>query len=130
MENGKVGYWIEMADYDLITSKSMLTSKRYLYVGFMCHQTIEKILKAAFVYKNPEKQPPYIHNLTKLAKESNLYDKLSDKQKDLIDTLEPLNIEARYPSSKDALLLSLTEERCNKIIEETETFYLWIKQKL
>ncbi len=130
MDNIKVEYWVEMADYDLITAKSMLISKRYLYVGFMCHQTIEKILKATFVYKNPEKQPPYIHNLSKLAKESELYIELTDEQMDLIDTLEPLNIEARYPSTKDALLLSLTEERCNKIIEETEALYLWIKQKL
>ena len=38
-------YWIEIADYDLETAKAMLVSKRYLYVGFMCHQAIEKILR-------------------------------------------------------------------------------------
>lgn len=39
-------YWIEIAKYDLETAEAMLKSKRYLYVGFMCHQSIEKILKA------------------------------------------------------------------------------------
>ena len=44
--NDKVTYWIEMSDYDLETADAMLATDRYLYVGFMCHQTIEKILKA------------------------------------------------------------------------------------
>jgi HEPN domain-containing protein len=39
-------YWAEIADYDLDTAEAMLATKRYLYVGFMCHQTIEKLLKA------------------------------------------------------------------------------------
>ena len=35
-----------MSDYDLETANAMLLTGRYLYVGFMRHQTIEKILKA------------------------------------------------------------------------------------
>lgn len=35
-----------MSDYDLETANAMLLTGRYLYVGFMCYQTIEKILKA------------------------------------------------------------------------------------
>jgi len=42
----KVKYWVDIANYDFDTAKAMLESKRFLYVGFMCHQTIEKILKA------------------------------------------------------------------------------------
>ena len=38
----KVTYWVEMSDYDLETAKAMQETGRYLYVGFMCHQTIEK----------------------------------------------------------------------------------------
>ena len=44
--NAKVQYWIEISDYDLDTAEAMLGSTRYLYVGFMCHQAIEKIFKA------------------------------------------------------------------------------------
>jgi HEPN domain-containing protein len=55
---------------------------------------------------------------------------MSEEQKDIVDTLEPLNIESRYPSSKQAVFASLTNERCEKIIEETEGLYLWIKAKL
>lgn len=41
----KVTYWLDSADYDLETAKAMLDTGRLLYVGFMCHQTVEKVLK-------------------------------------------------------------------------------------
>ena len=44
----KSEYWIEIADYDIETAKAMLVSKRFLYVGFMCHQAIEKTIKAYY----------------------------------------------------------------------------------
>ena len=47
--NEKMKYWTELSDYDMKTAEAMLQSKRYLYVGFMAHQAIEKILKAYFV---------------------------------------------------------------------------------
>lgn len=40
----KVRYWIELSDYDLETAQAMLETSRFLYVGFMCHQVIEKAL--------------------------------------------------------------------------------------
>ena len=50
--DGKVTYWIEMSDYDLETADAMLLTGRYLYVGFMCHQTIEKILYSCHCRRN------------------------------------------------------------------------------
>jgi len=47
----KVTYWVELSDYDMKTAEAMLKSERYLYVGFMAHQAIEKILKANGVLK-------------------------------------------------------------------------------
>lgn len=32
----KLNYWKEIALYDLSTAEAMYTSKRYLYVSFMC----------------------------------------------------------------------------------------------
>lgn len=36
-DQDKVEYWVDLAEYDLETAKALLESKRYLYVGFMCH---------------------------------------------------------------------------------------------
>ena len=38
--------WIKTSDYDIITATAMLKSKRHLYVIFMCHLSVEKLLKA------------------------------------------------------------------------------------
>ncbi len=46
MVNDKVAYWIDIADYDLKTAEAMYRTGRWLYVAFMCHQVIEKTLKA------------------------------------------------------------------------------------
>ena len=107
----------------------MLKSKRYLYVGFMCNQVIEKIFKAYYV-KSKNEQPPYTHKLIRLAEESNLYKIMSEKQKDFLFTVSPLNIEARYPSQKQDIFEALNKKRCKEIINETEEMMKWIKKKL
>jgi len=128
--NEKVKYWIEMAEYDLETASAMLDSKRYLYVGFMLHQCIEKSLKALFIFVNNENQPPYTHSLLKLAQLSQIYDEMAENHQDLIDILEPLNIEARYPTHKDRLLKELSDTKCRLLLNETEAMFTWINNKL
>lgn len=54
---------------------------------------------------------------------------MNEHQKGVLDILEPMNIEARYPSLKDKLMASLTVNRCEEIIRETEALALWIKTK-
>jgi hypothetical protein len=43
----------------------------YLYVGFMCQQSIEKIFKAAYA-KLKKETPPFTHDLVLLAEKSGL----------------------------------------------------------
>jgi HEPN domain-containing protein len=57
--------WIALAEYDLATAQAMLQTHRYLYVGFMCQQAAEKILKACYV-QHRGSTPPYTHNLLRL----------------------------------------------------------------
>jgi len=127
--NEKVKYWIDLSDYDLETAEAMLVSGRYLYVGFMCHQSIEKILKAYFSSKSSE-TPPYSHNLTMLSDKSGINDLLENDFKEFLNILEPLNIEARYPTHKQQLLKSLTENRCKEILLTTKILQKWVKEKL
>lgn len=127
--NEKVQYWLDIAEYDLATAKSMLKTKRFLYVGFMCHQVIEKGLKACYVYLKKE-LPPYSHNLTQLAEKSGVIRKMSEQQLNFLDVLQPLNIEARYPSYKEKLLQTLNKKRCKQILKETRELYHWLKNQL
>jgi HEPN domain-containing protein len=125
----KIEYWFDMAEYDLETAKAMLKGKRFLYVGFMCHQVIEKAFKAYYVSVVRD-NPPYTHNLHYLAEKSDLYDAMTEEQKDFTDLLAPLNVEARYPTQKERLMQSLSEQRCKQIIQKTEGLYQWIRQQL
>ncbi|WP_312815964.1 HEPN domain-containing protein [Sedimentibacter sp.] len=126
--NSKIQYWMDLAEYDIETAKAMLQTGRYLYVGFMCHQTIEKALKAV-ISKN-DVLPPKTHGLMKLAQLADIYELMNESKKDLLDTLDPLNVAARYPEQKDKLAVTLTQDRCKAILEETEDLLCWIKKQL
>lgn len=77
----RIIYWLDLSDYDLETAQAMLQTKRYLYVGFMCHQAVEKAFKAVLSSKDCQQLPPKIHNLIRLAEQSNLFDEMSEKHK-------------------------------------------------
>ena len=128
-KNNRIKYFTDLSDYDLETARALLNTGRFLYVGFMCHQTIEKILKACIISLQ-NSSPPFSHSLSLLAKKAGIWELFSEIQQNFIDELEPLNIEARYPSDKERLLRSLTKEKCENILIRTEALLEWIKQKL
>ena len=125
----QVNYWIELARYDLDSARVMLSGGKYLYVGFMCHQTIEKALKAYYARLNDD-PPPYTHNLIRLSELTELLIVYTDKQRQTVMTLNPLNIEARYPVRKKELELLLTNMFCIQLIKDTEELLSWIEGKL
>ena len=127
--NEKVQYWLDLAAEDLIIADTMLKNKHYLYVGFMCHQIIEKSLKAV-VMQEINEIPPKIHQLVKLAQKARVHVKMTEDQRELLRELNPLNIEARYPEYKSQIAQKLTEEYCAKLIKETEELLCWIKKQL
>lgn len=95
----------------------------------MCHQAIEKVLKAYYVQKIGEFAPK-THNLRSLAQKSNILQLLDNYYMQIIISLEPLNIEARYPTDKDKLFRSLTQDKCQNILNSTTELFSWIKSKL
>lgn len=54
----KIAYWLDLADYDIGTAEGLFSVKRWLYVGFMCHQVIEKTLKAYWCKTQDDNPPP------------------------------------------------------------------------
>ena len=129
MVNDKVAYWTDIADYDIETAESLFKTKRWLYVAFMCHQAIEKTLKAYWCGTR-EDDPPYTHNHMRLAEGCGLYDRMSDEQKDFLDKVTNFNIEARYPEDKDALYRRLSKQACRQMIDETKQLMQWIIEEL
>jgi len=125
----KTQYWIDLSDYDLETATAMLSTKRFLYVAFMCHQSIEKMLKA-YITEKINDEVPYSHSLDYLSKKAGLKEVMDSGQENLIFTLEPMNIEARYPTHKERLLKGLDYNYCEKLINDTGILQVWIRQQL
>ena len=84
--NSQIDYWIDLTDYDIDVAHLMLKGGKFLYVGFMCHQVIEKMLKALYVFVTQDRSP-LTHNLTVLSRKSNVYSKPSSEQMNLLDTI-------------------------------------------
>jgi HEPN domain-containing protein len=125
----KVQHWIRISDEDLKVGEDLLRLQHYLYAGFMCQQSIEKIFKAAYA-KLKEDTPPYVHDLVLLAEKCGFDRELSDEQKRFIAAVNPLNIEARYPDYKNSLSKGLNRSVCTELLEQTKSLQLWIKEKI
>ena len=125
----KVQYWLDIADYDLDTAEAMYQTGRWLYVAFMCHQVIEKTLKAYWC-ATLDDDPPYTHNHMRLAEGCGLYELMDEEQRDFLDTITNYNIEARYPEDKEELSRTLTPLFCRKMINDTRHIQQWIKDRL
>ena len=125
----KVAYWLDIADYDLETAEAMYKTKRWLYVAFMCHQVIEKAIKAYWSAKRDD-IPPYVHNHMRLADSCGLYEQMDESQKTFLEVITNYNIEARYPEDKAALTRTLSPKVCRELIDKTKQLLQWIKEKL
>ena len=67
-----ISNWIKSSDYDIKTAEAMFKAKRFVYVIFMCHLSVEKALKAIVANKS-NKIPPKTHDLFLLVKLASLH---------------------------------------------------------
>ena len=86
MAQDRVAYWIDIADEDLGVAEDLFKAKRWLYVAFMCHQSIEKTLKA-YWSGTQDDIPPYTHNHKRLAEGCGLYVRMSASQRCFIEEI-------------------------------------------
>lgn len=122
-----VKHWLDLAEYDWQSAQIMFTAKRYLYVGFLCHQVIEKTYKALFTQQH-SKIAPYTHDLIKLASLTVIPNE--EALKNHLNTLNPLYIKCRYPSYKIKLSKILTFQKAKEIIKHTKELKQWLKYQI
>jgi len=120
-----VDFWANKAKDELETATIMFNSAKYLYTGFMCHQCIEKALKAYYIFLH-DKRHPHQHNLEKLAEMTSILDKLDEQKLQTLQKLQPLYIETRYEDVKNAISELLTKHYCKELLAGTEALLKWI----
>ena len=124
----KVKYWLDIVTEDLDLGEFLFKSGRWLYAAFMCHQVVEKMLKAYWTATRDD-VPPYIHEHKRLAELCGLYGQMEASQRTFLNEIRLMNIEARYPDYKRTVANSLNEERTRHIVEQTKQMQQWILQK-
>jgi HEPN domain-containing protein len=129
MNEKTIQNWLKLAEYDFDTAKAMLKSKRYLYLAFACHQSIEKMLKALYV-KETGNTPPYTHNLIKLAEGLEILSKLSKESNKFIEDMNSYYIQTRYTEDITKMTVTLTKEKSKKIYNDTREIYSWLKKQI
>ena len=125
---GKVNYWLDLAKEDISVAQVLHDGGKILYAGFMCHLAVEKALKAVIEIEG--ETPKKIHNLIRLAELGGVLESMTDEQTDLLDTLNPLQIEARYPAYMQQIKNFLTSDQCATLIQLTKEMVQWIENQL
>ncbi len=123
----KIEYWLDIAQYDMDTARTMHENGRYLYSVFMCQQATEKILKAIHIQKFNQ-EAPMTHNIIYLA--SLLELELLPAQSETTSTLTTYYIEGRYPSYKKKLSALVDSEKSHALLKQTEDLFQWLKSLL
>lgn len=123
-----VEHWVERSQYDLDTAKAMLDTGRYLYVAYLCQQTIEKMLKAIIAQNGKENFP--IHNLNRLAEIASIKCELNSEQFNFLAELTPYHIEARYGDYKESLSEIIDETKAKKVYKKTLEIHTWLYQRI
>ena len=120
-----IDYWVEMADHDWETTKSLWQSKKYDACLFYCHLTLEKLLKG-LVTQETGKTAPYIHNLIVLSKKANI--ELDKNQKIELAAFTNFNMKCRYPQEKFGFYKLCTRKFSEPYFNKTKSLILWLKK--
>lgn len=118
--------WWQHAKEDLETATFLLRARKYLYVGFMCQQAVEKLLKG-IICQELDILPPRTHNLISLADVIDA--RIADTQRILLSTLTEYYLNNRYPDVKMALSARMTKPVAEKLLRSTKEFLQWLMEQ-
>jgi HEPN domain-containing protein len=119
-ENKIVRAWLKRAEYDLETAKAMLETRRYLYVGVMAQQAVEKLLKGMY-FKKFGKEPPRVHSLVYLAE----LVEISELDFGYLEKLTLLYSESRY-----SFTVNIKKNEAMGIYKKCLEVFSWLRKEL
>ncbi|OGW60212.1 MAG: hypothetical protein A2V83_02370 [Nitrospirae bacterium RBG_16_64_22] len=122
-----IAAWVDASSYDMQTARSLLKSRRYIYVLFMCQQALEKLLKA-HVTKRTGTLPPRIHNLVRLGELAGVDSCREDMA--FLERLSLYYIQGRYPPEIQVLAKAVTRSVAAEHLERTEAVWEKLRRPL
>ena len=135
----KYVYWRILADYDIETAECLIQGRRWVYVTFICHQAVERLLKGMHVY-HTKKETPKTHNLNyifnRIAKEPSFIETFGEADRYISQKDEYIEFMADlmfyymsdYPFSyKKVMDRFIEEETAMDIYHQTLQILDWLK---
>lgn len=122
-----IKYWLETAEEDWQVANHLFEKGHYSWCLFIAHLVIEKLLKALYV-QNIDRDVPYIHDLTKIAKKANI--EVDDEKKVILDTITTFNIAARYDDYKRKFYKKCSKEYTQKQMNKIKEIRVWLKKMI
>lgn len=124
----KYSYWLDAAEYDIVTAESMLNSGRYLYVVFMCQQALEKLAKGLYIYFVGD-EAPRVHSISYILTE--VTDRLNIRVDEdiftLLDKLSAYYLQGRYPTYKEKISKLVNKKEAMEILEKSREVFVWMQ---
>jgi len=117
--------WIDTANYDLKTAGAMLLSKRYIYVVFMCHLAIEKMIKA-IISTEVNGLPPKSHSLLFLAQKASI--QFPHELQEFVELLDNVSIITRYPEDLKKMSREFNKKKAEEVFAMTRRTLKWLRQ--
>ena len=118
-------YWQTASKQDIETAEILFKNKRYHHCLFFCHLSVEKYLKAVYVYKK-ESAPPFVHDLVRLAEKTGI--KMNDEKRNVFAEISAFNIEARYDDYKLSFYKKATKAFASQYLNQTKGILKWLNQ--
>lgn len=103
----------------------MLKTGRYLYVVFLCHLALEKMLKAHETEVS-QSVPAKTHDLIYLVKKSGL--EMPQAHLEFVGKINTASIPTRYPEDLQRAISDYPESIAKDYLRQTEVITLWLKQ--
>ncbi|WP_373894128.1 HEPN domain-containing protein [Virgibacillus sp. CBA3643] len=132
-DTAKFEHWQDIAKYDLDTADAMYQAGRYLYVVFMCQQSIEKPTKGLHILNRGE-EAPRTHNIYAVFKKvfdpSQKDEEFIEKEKEYAPFFAELlayYISERYPSYREKLSSTIKQKKAEEVLKQTKEVFTWLQ---
>jgi HEPN domain-containing protein len=123
--NKHIANWIKSSQYDLKTAEHMFKTGRYIYVLFMCHLSVEKLLKGLYEAAS-SKIPPKTHNLIHLLNTAKI--ELPEEHLETLESLNDLSIVTRYPEDIEAMVKAFKRKKVEGYLQKTRELIKCLKK--
>ncbi|WP_010257032.1 HEPN domain-containing protein [Treponema primitia] len=123
----KYDYWLDIAQYDFESADAMCSTGRWLYVIFMCQQSIEKLVKGLYTLYIGDNVPP-IHDINSIFSKfkNKLTVPVDETVIDFFSWLTSFYLNTRYPKFKAKLSAAVSKQDAETTLKKAKEVFAWL----